>query len=930
MKPLCAVATALTFAGTVAGIAVALPGAAFGQNSTLTINGTTASDNSSTVDVPAGTTMTVTIANATLAGRPYGLFAATANNAAGTGWFLDENGGTSKKPFPVVTGVATSIVEADYPPLDVSPDRSANPRMRLDITGNVTLNLKVPSTASGTIYLQAVALESSGTSTDFSNAIEVNFVAPGTAARAVVSQSATSANAVQFGVLEFTGGDVNGATFSAVSGLSNIIPDGISMADINEWATHQTGTTADKAREVDWRSATFGPALNNDHHDYPRIQLPAAAGGVPARQLLRCFDNVTGEGFFLVVNQGANPNTPGTDVFAIAGTRKQDVSATTTNQWKGSILVSPDGTVAAGIYDDTASDPKIFIFTTDGSQPWNTGGGPTGFVEVTPAGTKNFSQANTLRAGVFSDNFLWFTVDFGTTADADGRNDQRVYGVNIRSVNPIPVQVTINPSNGYSTSSTTNNAVVDTVADRSFLRPSEDASLVCFLAGDTFAATSGQTPDNIQKGDWYCVYESAPTAAVNLTKFRLYPPNTGTAPKMAVPGEAYNGVNGQATLSPDGGMLAFVAIHSEENGTTGGEDDEVYCCVTSDADGNLEGDGSGDTLFVDGQVTINSRIASASLTNTLDDAVDLYLADADNLYFFYGQDTSATDRTMDLFHWHSPSGVLTNITRPTLVAPFTTAGTVLPEGFFHSPNGRYLYFARALTAASTKTTLVGVDTVTKKAFNITGNEFSGGTTSDTFNPSGVGDNFSWHLSYFGGLYPSLCVFSAATTAASTASQHIWLFDANYPTAAIQITAETPGVAQNVESLNGSPVSLGMSWAWTRPTSNLADFQYQDLLFFFRDTLSDTASTFTSSVTLSAFDWVRAATSSDSGGAAPPALIVAIGDNGTDSASDAEFYYFSLDGSSNYDFDDGTHEMGTTALSGGRFTGFLQIYHVDVE
>ncbi len=924
MKPLCAVAAAFA--------CVALPGAAVAQNSTLTINGTTASDNSSTLDVPSGTTMSVTISNPSLAGRPYGLFAATANNAAGTGWFLDENSGTNKKPFPLVTGVATSIVEADYPPLDISPDRSPNPRLRLDVSGNVTLNFRIPSALTGTIYLQAVALESSGTSTDFTNAVEVNFVAPGAAARAVVSQSAVGVNAVQFGVLQFSGGNPNGATFTAVSGLSNIIPDGISMADINEWATHQSGTAADKPREVDFRDATFGPALNNDNNEYPRILLPAASGGVPQRELLRCFDNVTGEGFFLVINKGANPNTPGVDVFAVTGSRKKDLSAATTNQWKGSILVSPDGIVAAGIYDDTASDPKLFIFTTDGSQPWNSGGGPTGFLDVTPSGTKNFSQAaasaSSLRAAIFTDNRLWFTRDVAVDGDSDGRFDQTVFSVDIRAVNPTPQLISIPVNTGYAT--TTAAAKVDIVADRSFLRPSEDAALVVFLAGDSFVAVSGQVPDHVQKGDWYAVYESAPTVAVNLTKFRLYPVLTGTAPKMVVPGEAYNGATGQASLTPDGSKLAFVSIHSEENGTTGGEDDEVYVCSTADADGNGEGDDAGDTLFVDGQITINSRMASASLSNTLDDAIDLYFHDADNLYFFYGLDTSATDRTMDLFHFRPSTGLLSNITRPTLVAPYTTAGTILPEGFFLSPNGRYYYFARALTAASTKTNLVGVDTVTLKAFNVTGNEFAGGTTSDTSNPSGVNDNFSWHLSYAGGLYPSLCVFSAAINGVTPASQHIWVFDANFPTAAIQITAESPGVAQNVESLTGSPVSLGMTWAWTRSTSNLADYQYQDLLFFFRDTLSDTASVFTSTVTISAMDWVRAATSSDTGGAAPPGLIVAIGDTGTDNASDAEFYYFSLNGSANYDFDDGTHEVGTTALSGGRFTGFLQIYHVDVE
>jgi hypothetical protein len=126
------------------------------------------------------------------------------------------------------------------------------------------------------------------------------------------------------------------------------------------------------------------------------------------------------------------------------------------------------------------------------------------------------------------------------------------------------------------------------------------------------------------------------------------------------------------------------------------------------------------------------------------------------------------------------------------------------------------------------------------------------------------------------------------------------------------------------------------WAWERATSASADIEYQDLLYFFRDVLSDTVTPFTSSATLAGFDWIRAANSGDPTGAAPPALVAAIGDSGADNASDAEFYYFALNGTTNYDFDSIAgvdapgHQVGTTAVSGAPFTGFIQIYFADVK
>ena len=915
LKPFCALATLV--------MGAALSSAALGQTTTLTVNGVTASDNSGTVTVKAGTTLSVTITNAAMVNRPYGLFGATANTGAGTGWYLATNTvpNPDKNPFPMLTGVATSVVEADYPPLDITPDRSANPRIKLGGSGSVTLTFKVPVGSTGTQFLQAAVLESSGTSTDFSNAIAVTYAAPGNAARMIVSRSTTSVDAAAFGVLQFSGGSPTGATFTADSTFTNIKVENIALADINEWATHQLGNVADKAREVDFFDATFGPTLNNDNHEYPRLNLPAA-GAVSARVLMRCFDNVTQEAFFLVVNQGDNPNKVGIDLFAVPGTRFKDSVTPTANSWKGGILVSPDGTRAAAIYDDSSGsiNPKLFLFTTDGSTPYlDALSNPTNIVDVTAAGTTNFSLSNTLRAAAFSGNFFFYTRDQGAPVV------QQVFSVDFRATRPVATQVSIAANAGYNTS--TASAVVDTVADRSFLRARDDASLIVFLAGDTFVPASATVPDHIQKGDWYAIDESNPAVAVNLTSFRLYPLLTGTAPKMCSVGETYNGVNGQASLSPDGSTLAFVSIHSEEN-STAGEDDEVYVCSTADSDGNKVGDDAGDSLFVDGQVTLLSRIGTA-VSVGLDDGVDLYMASDDDLYFFYGFDTSATDKLMDLFHWRPSTQVLTNVTRGG-AAPFVTAGTILPEGIFFSPNRRYFYFARGLTSTTAKTNLVGVDTTTIKCFNVTGTEFAGATTADTENGGVAGENFNWHLSYAGGLYPSLCTFSAQLEAAATAQQNVWLFDANFPTAAIQITADT--ATQNVDSLSASPYHLGLSWSFNRVTSDLANIQYQDLLFYFRDSLIDplTTTTFTASVTLDAWSWVRTATTNDPSGAAPPALLVGIGNTGVDNASDARFYYFSLNGTSDQDFDDGTHEVGTTSVGGGPFSGFIQVYATDVN
>ncbi len=951
MKVLHAVVAAVV--AIVAGVSFA--GSASGQNTVLKVNGATATDNSALVSVVAGTNLTFEVSNAAAANRPYGIFGALANNGATTGWFLVQSGG-GKNPFPIITGVPTAVVEAAYG-VDIVPDRSGNPNVKLNASGYVSLTVKVPSNLAGsTIYAQAVTLPVGSSTPDASNAVTVNFVAAANAARMLVSHSNPLATPVdqdhvEFGVLEFNGGDPTLATFSVPdTTLTNIKPDTIAFGDMNEW-TSQFSSVADKARAVDWKSNQFGPAFNNDNHEYGRISLPRLAGpdglfdtadDVPPRDLMRCYDNVTFEGFFLVINKGDNPYTPGTDYYPIPGTRKKDSITTTLNSWKVVCQVSPDGSRLAAIYDDSSAaagfEPQMFLIATDGSKPFrDSGNNPVDIVNVTPGGTKNFNSANNARTTIFTNNRLWVARDLGVNADGDGRNDMTLFTVDVRAQQPIPVQVTVPGNTNYSVT-----PVVDIIAEKAMFVARGGGTTMCFLAGDGITLGTSVTPDVITKGDWYAVTEAKPTAAVNLTKFRLYGSAGTTVPKMVVPGEAYNGIFGNAAISPDGTRLAFVSQNSNENGAAAGEDDEIYLCSTLDTDGNGEGDDAG--LIFDQPITTNARIDNRSVGNTLDNSHDLILKDANNLFFFYGIDNSTTtvvDRQMDVFHWDRVNSVLTDVTTPSKVPPITTAGTIAPEGFFLSPNLRYFFFARGLNAG-TKTNLVGVDTQTKKAFNITGTEYSGATTGDTNNAGAAGENFLWHLSYAGGSFPSLCYFAAPLTATATNTTQVWLFDANFPTAAIQLTNDNSGATvEQVESLTGSPVSLACAWAWTRSTTLNADYEYQDLLYFFRDVLSDTTTAFTSTATLGGIDWVRAATQGDPTGAAPPALICSIGDVGTDQASDAEFYYFVLDGTTNYDFDNITgadapfgHQVGTLALPPGvgglPFTGFIQIYFADVN
>ena len=77
---------------------------------TLTVNSQTSATNGLTVQVEQGTSIVVTIDDASQPRASYGLFGALMDNGMNTGWFLRNQGAID--PFPLVTGIATSLLEA--------------------------------------------------------------------------------------------------------------------------------------------------------------------------------------------------------------------------------------------------------------------------------------------------------------------------------------------------------------------------------------------------------------------------------------------------------------------------------------------------------------------------------------------------------------------------------------------------------------------------------------------------------------------------------------------------------------------------------------------------------------------------------------------------------------------------------------------------
>jgi len=847
-----------------------LAATSLGQTS-LIVNGKTANNNSTVVEIPRGTVMVVTVANAQASGRPYGLFAALQRTAANTGWYLDDDG-AGKLPFPVLTGIPTSSIETAFS-TDVFPDRPGSPQIRLSNGGVASLTFFIPATfALGSYFLQAAVVPTGSSVPIASNGVEIDIVDPEQSARLLVSFGSVVDN-VGFGTLSFSTGPGSG-TFTAHPTLDHVRVDDIGLSALTYWhddsaATDSGPQTANRARTIEV-NADLLPALDNDNHEYARIRLPSAPGGIPERDLLRVYDVDAGQGLFMIINHGTNPNTS-EDFFAIDETRVSNVA----NLWKANVAVNREGTRMLAV-QTIASIDRVFLVAIDGSLPF--AGGLNGVVELTPTGTVTVPS----RSMVFTQDNAFFVAIATGTEPNDAYWSAPIAGT--------PVATQVCDASGTVCAFTA-------IAEFSAMA-SQDGSVMVFCAG----ASISTNPDRISAGEWYSVFNAGPTRYTPISGFATL----GFSHAMILPADSvshgYIGQFGCANLSPDGSLLAFVSRNTKNNAT---EAEEVYVAATNGID-------AGSTLFGN-PITTDDRV-NTTLNTNLKHAHDLFMTDNDQLYFWYGQRASG-NRTTDLFHHTISTDSFANLTK-TADATLGIIGNVYPEGLFPSPNGVYFYFSRGLATSANQANLAGVRAGTDTIFNVTGSEFPGSGTTTTSNIGGFGQNFGFHTTMAGGDQGTLTYF--ATAPLSSTTTQVWVFDPDFPFAAIQVTRFTASNL-NVESLTPNPFATGVGFALTAPTTDSADVWYVDLLRGLRDDITESG--LTKNFALNSIRFVPPADADDSTGAMPPAIVFGVGSLLVDNPNDAGLFWAPING---------TATSGGTAIAGLPSSGVLQVYHASIN
>lgn len=887
------------------------------QVTRMTVNGKTDPDNTKTsVFLAAGETLTVNISNSAQAAKPYAIFAAFNKNGATSGWYL---AASNVDPFPVFTGIATPKVEAAFG-VTINPVRVGSPFIRLNGSGQANLQFVVPKSAIGvTFFVQAVVdpdPTNPAGALDVSNAAVIQVLDNSREGSLLISHGA-SVDAVEFGKLDFFFSDPpppsqqvtrpqppppTGFTTRYRRGvadgvaLTSIDVQKISLNGIQQFVPHnyaETDVYTKRPNDVS-AFAADAPSLLMENPSFPRVVLPAA-GSVPVRELLRCTDNLSGEAFFLLINRGKNPNTAGQNFFSL--TRLTDPLGG--NRWSNQIGVSRNGRRMAAVYHDSVQGDRIFLFATDGTSPFN----GSRSIELTPAGPVTIDAAS-VRLTL---NHVFFVSDDGLdNGDGDGRNN-RLFTAPTNTPDPSTglTAVTV-PATGPSANP---GPVPDYIPGKSLVLSSSGTVLV-FIAGDT----AGTVPvDNASLADWYSVTDTSPQAAVNITEF---PPLTNniTSARLSLPGNAYNGRSGFASLSPDGTRFAFVANHDYDR--VAQEDDEVYLVAT---DGSSVGSILEDRLTP--LATFNGR------QNTeLDNAQDLCMVNNATLLFWFGRNTNGhaatANREMDLYKWDDVNDIMVNLTGTSgeINPQYFNFGLLQPEGYVVSPNGQFYYFAYEAADPLTPdlVNLAGLNVQTGTLFNVTGNDFAGSFPQvDTSNIGALGDNYNWHLVRGGGQFRSTAYFAASDYAFVPVAQNLFLFDLDFPFVAIKMTSNTAG-STDVRSLTPNPFELGCGFSWANRNTGLGDVFYLDLMFGVIDNLTEVG---TEILPLSGISFVPPGIVQ--GRAVTPGLIYAMGTNNVENPTDGVFTYVPLD------------ESTVTAeqfplVNGNVPPSVIQVYHSSVE
>lgn len=277
-----------------------------------------------------------------------------------------------------------------------------------------------------------------------------------------------------------------------------------------------------------------------------------------------------------------------------------------------------------------------------------------------------------------------------------------------------------------------------TVIDGEF-RYSDDRTMIVFQGGTSTTEEDLYVIRDITPGGFNILNLSAFASSTEIEEF----------------GDASDGLDNQVAISTGNAQVAFV--------TRDAGSDELWVVAT---------DGMSPAV----QVSVASNFAPE-----IDDIIELWWADDDNLLFFAGTTSVLTD----LYRYEVSTGLVYNITQTNgqTTVPFTgtPASTIDNDGTWKSLNGNYLYFLRDTPGNAPQLVLniVGVDLLLFLPTDITGSEFSAGTAPAIKFPTVTGMELAYapmgdHM-----------VFVAEVITAL--DDDLWSFDAENAAEAVQLT-----------------------------------------------------------------------------------------------------------------------------------------------
>lgn len=449
-------------------------------------------------------------------------------------------------------------------------------------------------------------------------------------------------------------------------------------------------------------------------------------------------------GFFLA--------TPGAVPSVLTSTVLTGTGATGANQ-VFETEVAVHGSLMLAVEDREANDPinpgqndQIHVFSLTGQIFPLSGTSGANLTPVTPPLVGIAEESMTLTVG----GWLFFV---GSPTDPDADTGLLFEAPTDGSMAAVPTAIPVVTASG----------TVPTEVDGE-LRYSDDRTMVVFQAGTSST-----------EEDLYVIRNVTPAgfSVINLTQFAM-------ATEIEEFGDGSDGLDNQVAISPMNAQVAFIV---RENG-----DDELYI---------VPADGSAAPLHLSG---------TGVFEDPIDDIHELWWADDDNLLFFAGTSTQASD----LYRYVVSSATLVNLTMtngltgPPIMA--TPSATIDPDGVWPSLNRQNLYFLRDGTnpGGANIFNVVAVDFTSYTPTNITGGEFSGTGTPDVDQSSAT----SLEIAY--AETGTQMVFIAEL--ATGTDDEAWSFEAETPTAAVQLTANNGATQVAIDVITPNPMGTQVAFA----------------------------------------------------------------------------------------------------------------------